>query len=46
VRVELSQNGKTLTRERTISLSAGEHQDLTIDFGSTSVLPVALTSTN
>jgi uncharacterized protein (TIGR03000 family) len=46
VRVELSQNGRTLTREKTISISAGERQELTIDFGSTSSSPVALTAAN
>jgi uncharacterized protein (TIGR03000 family) len=34
VKAELTQNGKTVTREATITLKAGETRDLTLDFDS------------
>jgi uncharacterized protein (TIGR03000 family) len=46
VHVELSHNGKNLTREQTISFLAGERQELTFDFDLTPSSPVALTATN
>ena len=44
VRAELTQNGKTVTRETTVSLKAGETRDLTLDFNSQDVAAVASVS--
>lgn len=41
VRVELDQDGETLTREQKVSIRAGETQDLTIDFEPTSIAQVS-----